>query len=138
MPKKPTPPEERLWDRVTKHPEGCWEWTGPLTQGYGVIGAGGRHAGLIRTHRLSYELLVGPIPEGLQIDHLCKNRKCCNPEHLEPVTGAENVRRAFENHTLCPRGHELPPKASPGVRRVQCKTCKSIYDKARHERKLAS
>lgn len=129
-----TPLEDRLWSRVDKSGT-CWEWQGPTSGGYGVIGAGGRKCPLIRTHRLSYELLKGPIPDGLEIDHLCKNRRCCNPEHLEAVTKAENLRRVWVNHTHCPRGHELPPKAPQGKRRGQCKTCKSEYDKARYAKR---
>lgn len=130
---KPKPIEDRLWSRVDKT-DTCWNWTGPKTDsGYGVIGRGGRHAGLLRTHRLAYELLVGPIPDGLHIDHLCKNRACCNPDHLEPVTQAENNRRAFADHNTCPKGHELPPKPTePGKRRGQCKTCASEYGKRRY------
>lgn len=129
------PISERLWERVVKS-NGCWEWTGPCSDGgYGVISTGGREGRLLRTHRVAYELLSGPIPDGLHIDHLCKNRKCCNPAHLEPVTQAENNRRAFANHTHCPRGHELPPKTKPGVRRPQCKECKKEYDAARYKAK---
>lgn len=71
----------------------CWVWQGTGTKtGYGQISVEGsqRYA-----HRVSYELHVGPIPDGLQIDHLCRNTSCVNPAHLEPVTGAENTRRAF-------------------------------------------
>ena len=128
------PLADRLWERVERRGD-CWEWTGPCTEGgYGLIGAGGRHSPLLRTHRVAYELMVGPIPEGLHIDHLCRNRRCCNPAHLEPVTQAENNRRAAANHTHCPRGHELPPKTPPGVRRPQCRTCKREYDAARYKR----
>lgn len=75
-------------------PDGCWEWTrGCATSGYGVVtlpGGGSRHA-----HRVVYELMVGPIPEGMEPDHLCKNKPCVNPAHLEPVTRSENVRRGW-------------------------------------------
>jgi hypothetical protein len=132
MSKPSTPIAERLWSRVDKTGE-CWEWQGPLSSsGYGVIGVGPRGAGLVRTHRLAYELTVGPILDQMQLDHLCQNKRCCNPEHLEPVTQAENMRRAFAEHHLCPRGHELPPKTPPGVRRLQCRVCKSEYDRRRY------
>lgn len=128
MPRRTRPLLERLWERVDKT-ETCWVWTGPTTDGYGVIGAGGRGGATLRTHRVAYEALTGPIPDGLEVDHLCKVRNCVNPAHLEPVTSAENLRRAFADHTHCPRGHELPPKTPPGVRRPQCRTCKSEYDR---------
>jgi hypothetical protein len=69
----------------------CWEWTGSLmTDGYGQKCHGGRY---VAAHRLVYEALVGPVPEGLELDHLCGNPSCVNPDHLEPVTHQENMRR---------------------------------------------
>lgn len=74
--------------------DGCWHWQGAVTSsGYGSVSHEGR---IWSTHRLAYELLVGLIPEGLQIDHLCLNKLCCNPAHLEPVTAQENRRRQYE------------------------------------------
>lgn len=86
---------ERLWARVDKNPDGsgCWIWTGALTtNGYGQVRWGDR---TLRAYRLVYELLVGPIPDGLQLDHLCRNRRCVNPAHLEPVTQWENWARGM-------------------------------------------
>lgn len=72
-------------------PNGCWLWTGTIERtGYGRFWLGGRQE---IAHRASYALLIGPIPEGLTIDHLCRVRACVNPDHLEPVTLAENIRR---------------------------------------------
>lgn len=84
----------------------CWEWTGALnSKGYGSMTNGRRGSQL--THRYAYELLVGSIPRGLQIDHLCRNKSCLNTDHLEPVTNAENARRAAAVQTHCAQGHPL-------------------------------
>lgn len=79
---------DRFWAKVEKRDDGCWFWTGSkLPAGYGHFAKG-------LAHRWSYEQFVGPIPEGLTIDHLCVNPSCVNPEHMEPVTASENSRRA--------------------------------------------
>ena len=86
------PLEVRFWEKVRKTDE-CWEWTGTKVLGYGRIRRGeGR--GTVPAHRVSYELHKGDIPEGLEIDHLCANHGCVNPDHLEAVTHVENMRRA--------------------------------------------
>lgn len=81
-----------FWAKVEKGtPDECWHWLGSTREGYGLI----KFAGQVRNaHRVAYELQVGPIPDGLHIDHLCRNRLCVNAAHLEPVTQAENNRRA--------------------------------------------
>lgn len=86
---KPKPVAERFWAKVHKT-DSCWLWTASLTFGYGSFWDG---KGQVRAHRFAYELLVDPIPEGLQLDHLCRIRHCVNPDHLEAVTNAENVQR---------------------------------------------
>jgi hypothetical protein len=121
-----------LKQRTTETPAGCWEWQHATTNGYGVVQIDGR---LQRAHRAAYELSGKQIPEGLHIDHLCRNRACINPAHLEPVTQAENNRRAGAARTHCPYGHLLPPH---GTKRRACKTCKSEYDRKRHAQKKAS
>lgn len=97
---------ERLWSYVTKS-DGCWTWTGSIrADGYGVISINDR---MVRAHRLTYETMVGPIPEGLTLDHLCRNRACVRPDHLEPVTRSENLRRGDirwrTRETHCKNGH---------------------------------
>lgn len=117
---------------------GCWIFTGAKQQrgGYGVVKLG-PGLGTDRSHRVVYKALVGPIPEGLTLDHLCGQPACCNPEHLEPVTRAENTRRQialrgnqggrpYLARTHCPKGHPLDGIAARGEGRTKrtCLTCK--------------
>lgn len=105
---------ERMADKFTIGDE-CWNWHGSLNDaGYGMIYRNDTRRP-DRAHRVMYELLVGPIPVGLTLDHLCRNRKCCRPQHLEPVTRGENVRRGVGPQlnreralakTHCKWGHE--------------------------------
>lgn len=85
--------EARFWAKVDKT-ETCWLWTAAIRRrsGYGVFS---HQARTMLAHRFAYELLVGPIPDGLVIDHLCRVRHCVNPDHLEPVTQRENLRRGM-------------------------------------------
>lgn len=81
----------RFWTKVAITPS-CWLWLAATNQnGYGTFSHESRPC---KAHRFAYELLVGPIPEGLVLDHLCRVRNCVNPSHLEPVTQVENLRRA--------------------------------------------
>ena len=87
----------RLWEGLVPGPNGCWTWTGRTNDnGYGVLEVGSRvdrTKGPVLIHRLAYELGKGPIPDGLEIDHLCRNRRCANISHLEAVTHIVNVHR---------------------------------------------
>lgn len=88
-------PLEELASRLlSRHLDsGCWSWTGPQqSKGYGQIGLSSPRR-LVFVHRLAYEVFVGPIPYGMTIDHLCSNKLCINPGHLEVVTRGENTRR---------------------------------------------
>lgn len=132
---KPAP--LRFWAKVRFDADGCWRWTAHCISGYGAFHLS--HAQrTIMAHRYAYELLVGPIPDGLQLDHLCRVRSCVNPTHLEPVTVLENVRRGLKValHTHCKHGHEMTPENTAERRRVNgalyriCRTC----DRARHRR----
>lgn len=140
----PAPAYERLARRLeTDAATGCINWTGPVTrQGYGRIGLGGRDGGHTQAHRLAYETAKGPIPEGLVIDHLCRNRRCCNPDHLEAVTSRENTRRGSSSagrewlRSHCDSGHELTPENTRLERNGQrrCRTCARDYQRARRAR----
>lgn len=92
--------------------DGCWSWPGGTVakEKYGALNVrlGGRDAPkvMLLVHRVTYEHYIGPIPAGLELDHLCEHPPCCNPCHLEPVTHAENIRRALERGDApCPMGH---------------------------------
>ena len=82
---------KRIKAQVRLHPSGCLVWGGRMKKGYGTLRVDGRDQ---YVHRLTYEARYGPIPPNLELDHVCNNKACCHPDHLEPVTHAENIRRA--------------------------------------------
>lgn len=133
---------DRFWAKVNKSgPNGCWIWTAARSDtGYGSFRINRK---TYNAHRLAYEELVGAIPDGLQIDHLCRVRACVNPDHLEAVTRQENTRRALTigypgaPSTTCKRGHDwtvTPPiiaHRSNGKTSRNCRVCARIRDRAR-------
>lgn len=104
---------EEIQTRIVRIPEsGCWIWMGATNRGYGTTSYLGKQRGV---HRIIYEALVGIVPKGLELDHLCRVRCCCNPYHLEAVTHSVNVKRGTawyhviernKNATHCKNGHE--------------------------------
>ena len=138
---KPRPVAERFWEKVHKT-DTCWLWTASkFYTGYGRFYTGPGQFGLERkiecAHRVAYELVKGPIPEGLQIDHLCRVPACVNPDHLEAVTRRENWIRgeapSAKAHLLphCKYGHEYTPENTymkkQGGR--SCRQCHREYQK---------
>jgi hypothetical protein len=127
---KPKPTAVRFWERVayTFSREGCWPWLGTMhPHGYGRFNADGR---LHLAYRWAYEFSRGPVPDGMELDHLCRNRACCNPWHLEAVSHRENTLRGdsfaarFARQTHCKRGHELSgDNLMPASGRRACKLC---------------
>jgi len=120
---------ERLKSRVIVDAvSDCWVWQGSkATGGYGSAGHRGR---TVLVHRLMWQLVRGPIPEGLTLDHLCRNTACCNPAHLEPVTNRENILRGSSfaavnaRKTHCKHGHALTPENTyRGAKGRICRTC---------------
>lgn len=123
---------DRFWARVDKREDGCWVWTGTQSRGYGQIIVDGR---VYRVHRYSWFIHKGTWPSpSLTLDHLCRNKACVNPDHLEEVTARENVRRAQEATgtkayaTHCANGHEFTSEntwvTKRGFRR--CKECRRL------------
>lgn len=127
---------------------GCWIWIGGVTKaGYGNFcierdGHGGHQTQKL-AHRFAYETLIGPIPEGMQLDHLCNNKRCVNPDHLKPVTARENTLRADTvtgrnaRKTHCKRGHPLRGdnlRIMPDGER-DCKECARMWQRTYRKRK---
>lgn len=130
---------ERFWSKVDKT-DYCWNWTASLNEkGYGHFRFNGKTS---KAHRVSYILTYGNILDNLVIDHLCKNTKCVNPDHLEPVTQGENVKRGLSGKinnpqttkTHCHRGHEFSGVRKDGAR--ICHKC-SVIRQTRYKERLA-
>ena len=141
--------EQRFWEKVD-FSGSCWGWMGPRSKGYGRFGIGGK---VVLAHRFARELLGVPAPADLCLDHLCRNKACVNPDHTEPVTLAENTRRAGfkkgmrtvigDSHlakTHCKRGHPYDDKNTcitpDGWRR--CRECGRLAVQRHRARKEAN
>lgn len=139
-PKRP-PAVERWRARIEQRADGCWEWTASrYSNGYGRFREPITRRQCL-AHRWGYEQFIGPVPDDLELDHLCRNKACVNPDHLEPVTHAENVRRwqiTLVKPTHCRNGHEYTSDNClwhASVRR--CRTCSQINDRKRRGKTAA-
>ena len=137
MSRPSAPLDQRIRSNVRVDGNGCWIWQRCiLKSGYGCI----RVSGKTRTaHSVAYETFKGPVPAGLEIDHLCRVRACCNPDHLEAVTHQLNVIRgagpaAKAAITHCPYGHEYTPDNTYRVPGRACKTCALARSRAHKAR----
>ena len=130
---------ERIESNLLPEPNsGCWIWLGYVADGYGKIN---NKKGSTLVHRAMYEHVKGPVPEGLQLDHICRTRCCANPDHLEPVTQVVNVRRGAAARTHCKLGHPLDGYVSRGSSGQRfCKQCQrqKATDWARNNRPFPS
>lgn len=140
---KPLSDYDRFWSRV-KEDGDCWVWTSHrTTDGYGCISLNGKNA---LVHRISWQEFRGEIPEGLHLDHLCRNTACINPDHLEPVTTRVNTLRGVgvsavnARKTHCKEGHEFTPENTGVYKRANgttyrgCRTCGRINAAKRRKR----
>lgn len=142
MPRPRIPVAERFWTKVDKGDD-CWMWTAARSgDGYGHIKIDGRN---VKAHRVAYELEVGAIPDGLDIDHLCRVPLCVNPAHMEPVTRRTNTLRGFgiqarnARKTHCKHGHPFDEENTyvHDGRRI-CRTCNRDRTKRYEARRKAS
>ena len=141
-------PEVRFFLNVAFDPSGCWLWTGYVQpNGYAQFRLDGRrgHARAAYVHRIAYEWFRHEIPDGFEVDHLCRTRHCCNPYHLEVVPHAENIRRAVaagtfgkrhRGQTHCKHGHEFTATNTYVTKdgKRKCKACRRAIQKRHYER----
>jgi hypothetical protein len=139
---EPAPVIDRIRSRVTIGESGCWIFEGQRRDGYGQIWVGSRTDGTRRVrkaHEVAYESLIGPVPDGLVLDHLCRNRACVNPEHLEPTTQADNLARSLlvpstrnARKSACPKGHPYDDENTYVDRHGKryCRACRRLRDRS--------
>lgn len=134
QPKRPVfvreAPQTRFWSKVDRESSACWLWRGTInTDGYGTFYYDRR---VVKAHRYAYELLRDAIPPGLELDHLCRNRTCVNPTHLEPVTRRENILRGESpparnaRKTHCAQGHPLSGENLVLLDGRRCRVCREL------------
>ncbi len=139
--------EDRFWSKVNKLDNGCWRWEGHCqSSGYGKFWDGRK---MVKAHRYAYKLLKGKIPPNLECDHLCRNRSCVNPLHIELVTGSENVKRGLSpeltrqrqlSKTHCPYGHPYDKAntyVSPNGKR-ECRICRRESNRRWYRKNLTA
>lgn len=136
------PVEDRFWEKVNMT-DSCWPWTGAiLSTGYGRFTIDGKGK---QAHRVAYEMTCSPIPKGLDLDHLCRNRACVRPSHLEPVSRRENLLRGVSARgiTRCPKGHPYDGANvyfvtnRHGNKVQRCRACSRASSKAYYRKKVA-
>lgn len=131
---------ERFWIKVSRGSESdCWEWRAARSRsGYGLFRVGGAGTSPVNAYLVAYEIMVGAIPDGAFLDHLCRNRLCVNPSHLEPVTPRVNTLRGVgptarnAARTHCHRGHAFTPENTivhPLGR--NCRECRRVAERGR-------
>lgn len=128
------PLDERLLSKRKIDANGCWLWTGTLKRGYGAITFKYKQ---LAVHRVAFQLFNGPIKDGMSLDHLCCNKRCFNPMHLEQCTRAENIRRywgpSYNPKTHCANGHPITEEntyfAPKRPKTRECRICRNLAAK---------